>query len=137
MKRMFLLVAIISMGATATYAEDLWENITKAKAQEYVHAVVQLKLEEINLKAGGAGEKDLKPLRDRQAAINEELMKLALAPLQYGLQKTERELDANKKVMNPGNPAIIQLKKDLDDIKGQIEYTKAMLRGEPAAPEGR
>jgi len=130
-KKSTLLIAALFAGCCCAFADkaptpkmDVADAIVQIKAQEFSHALVELKLQEVALSHASPIDKEkLTLIRAQQTAINQELLKLAVAPLEYKLQeslKTSRE----------NSPRNLELRE-------KIELARLKITGEatPANPK--
>lgn len=138
MKKLMLWAMFLAgcAGALADGAGDSKEDagmscslVIQAKAQEVSRALVQLKLEEVALGFGdpAATKKALEVVRAKEAALHEELVRLAVAPLEIQLRLLEGELEESLKVMNEKNPGVLALKEKVGKCKARIVAAKAVL----------
>ena len=89
------------------------KEILQIKAQEFSRASVQLKLQEAALRvANPVDDEKLKVVLAQEKAINEELLHLLLAPLEWELKQ------ASDSGYAPGHRTIVALKGRIEEIKG-------------------
>ena len=116
-----LLIAVVFAGFACAFAEEIpspkqevavsASNIAQIKAQEFARALVELKLQEVALsRANPIDEEKLALVHAQQAALNEELVKLAVAPLKLQLKALELQLREALNTMSPKNPSVLNEK---------------------------
>ena len=99
--------------------------IVQAKAQEFSHALVNLKLQEVELQhATPADEKKLALVRAQQKAIEQELTAMAIAPLQAELERLSTELERLSKSYLPTNPKIMALQAEIERYAAKVSPRK-------------
>jgi hypothetical protein len=119
-----LVITAVFAGMAFTFADEATELkrdvplsasiIVQIKAQEFAHALVQLKLKEVELKLdSSANQQTLTVVRAQERAFNEELLKLVVVPLELQLQKF-------LKIMRADNPDCLQLREKIDKARLEI-----------------
>ena len=87
---------------------DVAAEIVRVKVQDYSHALVELKLQEVALRQATPVDNDkLAVVRAQEAAINQELLHLAIGPLEAKLAEAE-------KIYSPGNRKLIDLRQEIE-----------------------
>ena len=99
-------------------AAALSAAIVQAKAQEFSHALVNLKLQEVELQhATPADENKLALVRAQQKAIEQELVDMAVAPLQAELERLSKSL-------LPTSSKIIALQAEIERYASKVSPRK-------------
>jgi hypothetical protein len=125
---------VLCVGITGAFAEDtaseakakLIEYINQAKVQEYVRALVQLKLKLMNPPSNATGE-EIVAIREQVASINRELLTLAIRPLQVQKKELEKTYEEQKKIISEQNPQMAKIKDGISRIDLEVARAKAEL----------
>ena len=97
----------------------------QAKVQEFSHALVNLKLQEVELQhATPADENKLALVRAQQKAIEQELVDMAVAPLQAELERLSTELERLSKSYFPTHPKIMALQAEIERYAAKVSPRK-------------
>ena len=92
------------------------QEVSRIKAQEFAHSLAQLKIQEVTLqRAVPVDDKALALNRAQQAALDQELVKLAVGPLEQERQSLSNDL-------RPAHPRMVAL-------NAEIEKARASLTG--------
>jgi hypothetical protein len=87
---------------------DIAAEILKTKVQEFSRALVELKLQEVKLShATPVDSKLLALVQAQEAAVNQELLHLAIGPL-------EARLEEALKTYSEGHRVVIELRKEIE-----------------------
>jgi len=90
-------------------------SVAQIKAQEVSRVFVELKLQEIALsRANPIDNEKIALVRSQQSALNQELVKLAIGPLQH-------ELEESLKTSRADNPRNTQLREKITKLKVEVE----------------
>ena len=99
-------------------ADAVSTAIVQAKVQEFTHALVNLKLQEVELQhTTPPDENKLALVRAQQKAIEQELVEIAVAPLQAELKELSKSL-------LPANPKIVALQTQIERCTAKISPRK-------------
>ena len=104
--------------SASSTAAAVSEAIVQAKVQAFSHALVNLKLQEVELQhATPADENKLALVRAQQKAIEQELVEMAVAPLQAELERLSKSL-------LPTNSKIIALQAEIERYAAKVSPRK-------------
>ena len=96
-------------------------EITRIEAQEFARALAQLKVQEVALqRAVPADEKAVELNRAQQATLEQELTKLAAAPINAEIQRLEAERDDLAKDLTPRHPKMLALQAAIDKARASL-----------------
>lgn len=130
--------AAVFTGFACAYADDapkpdasaVSSVVVQAKAQAFSRALVELKLQEVALgRAQPVDQEKLALVRAQEVALNEELVKLAAAPL-------EAQLHEVLKTMNTRNPRVLELQEKIARCRAEIGgETVPLAQHPPISPK--
>ena len=90
------------------------QEISRIKAQEFAHSLAQLKIQEVALqRAVAVDDKALALNRAQQGALDQELVKLAVGPLEQERQSLSNDL-------RPAHPRMVALNAEIEKAKASV-----------------